>query len=82
MGKSTRNGTSQALLGSRLGSPPGTSGRSSAIKGGASSTLLRHEAGQKRILIRSIHFEMTDMSRASGTRKRWPTRLPTAMPVS
>ncbi|ALD99789.1 hypothetical protein PSYRMG_00380 [Pseudomonas syringae UMAF0158] len=44
--------------------------------------LLRLEAGQKRTLIRSIHFEMTDMSQASSRRKRWPTRLPTAMPVS
>ncbi|RMT22281.1 hypothetical protein ALP50_200207 [Pseudomonas syringae pv. spinaceae] len=82
MRKSTRNGTSHALLGSRLGSPPGTSGRSSAITGGASSIRLRLEAGLNRILIRSIHFEMTDMSRASNRRKRWPTRLPTAMPVS
>ncbi|WP_229621106.1 hypothetical protein [Pseudomonas syringae] len=82
MGKSTRNGASQALLGSKLGSPPGTSGRSSAMMGGASKLLLRLEAGQNRILIRSSHFEITGMSRASSTMKRWPTRLPTAMPIS
>lgn len=52
------------------------------MMGGASKLLLRLEAGQNRILIRSSHFEITGMSRASSTMKRWPTRLPTAMPIS